>query len=65
MVSNYQIINDQINVFTPTLTQTKIAFKYFKSEDKSNKDELTLNDKEAILVMFQEATSLKSIWCTR
>ncbi|KNC26297.1 Nuclear RNA export factor 2 [Lucilia cuprina] len=65
MITNYQIINDQLNVFTPTATQTKIAFKYFKSEDKSKKDELTLNDKEALLVMFQEATSLKSIWCTR
>ncbi|KAM7359106.1 nuclear RNA export factor 2 isoform 2-T2 [Cochliomyia hominivorax] len=65
MVSNYQIINDQFNVYTPTATQTKIAFKYFKSEDNTNKDELTLSDKEAFLVMFQEATSLKSIWCTR
>ncbi|XP_075161349.1 nuclear RNA export factor 2 [Haematobia irritans] len=63
--SLYKIANEQLNIYNPTATQTKFAFKYFKSMESSKKFELTVEDKEALLVMFQETTMLKSIWCTR
>ncbi|XP_073839253.1 nuclear RNA export factor 2 isoform X2 [Musca autumnalis] len=61
----YKIVNDQYSITNPTATQTKTAFKYFKNIQAAKKDELTVADKEALLVMFQETTALKSIWCTR
>uniref|UniRef100_A0A1I8MGK3 Leucine Rich repeat protein n=1 Tax=Musca domestica TaxID=7370 RepID=A0A1I8MGK3_MUSDO len=61
----YKIINDIYSITNPTPNQTKIAFKYFKNIQSAKKDEITVADKEALLVMFQEATALKSIWCTR
>ncbi|XP_013107809.2 nuclear RNA export factor 2 [Stomoxys calcitrans] len=61
----YRIVNDQYCIYNPTSTQTKIAFKYFKNMEGAKKDDLTIADKEALLVMFQETTLLKSIWCTR
>ncbi|XP_036339922.1 nuclear RNA export factor 2-like isoform X2 [Rhagoletis pomonella] len=61
----YQICNEQLSIYNPTAQQTKKAFKYFKTEGQNNDDEVTVADKEALIIMFQEVTNLKWVWCTR
>lgn len=61
----YQIVNDQLSIYNPTTQQFKRAFKYFKSECLVDNDEVTVSDKEALIILFQEVTNLKSVWCTR
>uniref|UniRef100_A0A0A1XJM5 Nuclear RNA export factor 2 n=3 Tax=Zeugodacus cucurbitae TaxID=28588 RepID=A0A0A1XJM5_ZEUCU len=61
----YQIVNEQLSIYNPTAQQIKNAFKYFKTECQDDCDEATISDKEALIIMFQEVTNLKSVWCTR
>lgn len=63
--TEYEIVNDQFTVFNPTEQQLKNSFKHFKIKEDHQPEEITSTDKECFLVMFQELTKLKSIWCTR
>ncbi|XP_067648299.1 nuclear RNA export factor 2 isoform X3 [Eurosta solidaginis] len=63
--TKYQIVNEQLSIYNPTVLQTKNAFKYFKTESQGNDHEMTVADKEALIVMFQEVTNMKSVWCSR
>ncbi|XP_049317860.1 nuclear RNA export factor 2 [Bactrocera dorsalis] len=61
----YQIVNEQLSIYNPTSQQLKNTFKYFKGECQDDNDAVTVSDKEALLIMFQEVTKLKPLWCTR
>lgn len=61
----YQIVNEQLSIYNPTSQQFKSTFKYFKSECQEDNDAVTVSDKEALIIIFQEVTKLKSLWCIR
>uniref|UniRef100_A0A0K8VL81 Nuclear RNA export factor 2 n=1 Tax=Bactrocera latifrons TaxID=174628 RepID=A0A0K8VL81_BACLA len=61
----YQIVNEQLSIYNPTSQQFKNSFKYFKSECQGDNDAVTVSDKEALLIMLQEVTKLKPLWCIR
>uniref|UniRef100_A0A1B0BA70 Nuclear RNA export factor 2 n=1 Tax=Glossina palpalis gambiensis TaxID=67801 RepID=A0A1B0BA70_9MUSC len=64
--TSYKIINDQLNILNPTAAQTKIAFKYLANDNiADDENEISLKTKESMLIMLQELTHLKSVWCAR
>lgn len=63
--TEYQIINDLFSLTNPSDWQMQNSFKFLRNPIKKKDTKLTATDKEGLLIMFQEVTTLKTIWCRR
>ncbi|XP_055911475.1 nuclear RNA export factor 2 [Eupeodes corollae] len=63
--SEFQIINDLFSVSNPSEWQLQNSFKFSRNPIIKKEKTLTSEDKEGLIVMFQELTTNKTIWCRR
>lgn len=63
--TEYKIINDLFNVSNPSEWQMKNSFKFSNNRLIKKENKLTSEEKEGLLIMFQELTTNKTVWCRR
>ncbi|XP_055845059.1 nuclear RNA export factor 2 [Episyrphus balteatus] len=63
--TEYKIINDLFSVSNPSEWQKQNSFKFSRNPLIKKENKLTSEEKEGLLIMFQELTTTKTIWCRR
>lgn len=63
--TEYKIINDLFSVSSPSEWQLKNSFKFARNTSIKKENNLSSEEKEGLLIMFQELTTIKTIWCRR
>lgn len=63
----FKIHNDIVLYYRPSIQQLRNSFKDTQTVqlNKSKPDEITQEDKQGLIIIFQELTGMNSIWCKK